>query len=241
TLFRSLLVLAHACYLVDRVKISDDRQDPADALALPDRTIFHVRHASQLRALICLEFLLASVIGYLIHPLLATIPIGALIGVYMYAGRGATPGKPRLKDYPALKSFFIASAHLALVIALLWGNGHLMPERPHTVVALSLLGVWLIVSADAILCDLDDRESDSIYATRSLPVLIGPRHAWLVAMTVLFFGVLAISIHRASQTHLAFVAVMIFLSGVPTLHRKNRRDLIDARLLPVVAVGFLIR
>lgn len=236
-----LLALAHACYLIDRVKLTDDRQDPADALALPDRTIFYVRHAPQLRALLCLEFLLASAIGLQIHPLLALIPFGALIGVHMYAGRGATPGRPRLKDYPALKAFLIASAHLALVIAVLWGNGHLMPESPLKVVVPSLVGIWLIISADATLCDLDDRESDSIYATRSLPVLLGSKHAWFVAMAILCVGVLFISIARVPQAHLTAVAVLLFLTGVPTLQLKNRRDLIDARLLPIVLLGFLLR
>ena len=236
-----LLVLAHACYLLDRVKLTDERQDPADALALPERTIFHVRHASRLRVLLCLEFLFASMAGYLIQPLLAIIPFGAMIGVYIYAGRGATPGKPRGKDLPALKAFFIASAHLALAIALLWGSGHLSGAHRLTIAALSLIGIWLIVSADATICDLDDRESDSIYATRSLPVLIGARYAWFVAMAILLVGVLFICLYRVSQAHLVFVAVMIFLSGMPTLHRKNRRDLIDARLLPIVALGFLLR
>ncbi len=236
-----ILLVANACYLLDRVKITNSRQDPADALALPDRTLFFARNASSIRALLVVELLVSIVLGYFISPLLAPIPLGALIGVYLYAGRGATPSDPRFKDLPALKSFFIASAHLAFVIVVLWGNDHDLIAHPRAVVLWSLIGIWLIVSADAILCDLDDIQSDAIYATRSLPVLIGPQRAWVVAITAMLIGVLCLFIRHAYSLPLAMASCLILLSALPTRLRKNRRDLIDARLLPIVLVGILLR
>ncbi len=236
-----LLLVAHACYLLDRVKLSDDRQDPADAIALPDRALLFAEHSKTIRILLMLELLLAMVSGFLISPLLALIPLGALLGVQLYAGRAACPGKPRFKDLPALKSFFISSAHIALVVAVLWSNDHNLIEHPRAVVLLSIAGLWFIVSGDAILCDLDDHDSDAMYGTRSLPVLLGNKRAWLVAQAMLALGGLMLLANSKPDRLLVFCAAAIWMSGYPTLFIKNRRDLIDARLLPIALIALLLR
>ncbi len=236
-----ILIVAHACYLLDRVKVSDANQDPADALALPDRALFFARNASMIRLLLVLEMLVSIALGFLIAPPLAFVPVGALIGVYLYAGRGASPGDPRFKDLPALKSFFIACAHLALVIATLWGNDHDLLSLPRWVTVASLVGIWMIVSADAILCDLDDVESDAIYQTRSLPVLIGKHPAWVVAIVTLGLGCAFLQVKDALSVPMIVVGLLIWVSALPTRVRKNRRDLIDARLLPIVILGTMMR
>jgi len=127
------------------------------------------------------------------------------------------------------------------VIAVLWGNDHDLIAHPRAIVLWTLIGIWLIVSADAILCDLDDIHSDAIYATRSLPVLIGAQRAWAVAITAMLIGVLCLFIRHAFSLPLAMVSCLILLSALPTRLRKNRRDLIDARLLPIVLFGMLLR
>lgn len=236
-----ILIVAHACYLLDRVKVSDAKQDPADALALPDRALFFARNASMTRLLLVLELLVSMPLGYLIAPPLAIVPLGALIGVYLYAGRGASPGDPRFKDLPALKSFFIACSHLALVIATLWGNDHDLLSLPRWVTIASLVGIWMIVSADAILCDLDDIESDAIYQTRSLPVLIGKHRAWVVAIVTLGVGCALLQVRDSLPLPMIVVGALIWVSALPTRVRKNRRDLIDARLLPIVILGMAMR
>lgn len=236
-----LLLVAHACYLLDRVKLSDDRQDPADAIALPDRALLFAEHAPKVRVLLVLELLSAMVMGYLISPLLALIPFGALLGVQLYAGRAASPGRPRFKDLPALKSFFISSAHIALVIAVLWGNNHNLIEHPRQVVVLSILGLWLIVSADAIMCDIDDHDSDALYGTRSLPVLLGNAHAWVFAESMLLVGCGLLIARTHQPIELLLVSLAIFASTLTTRTMKNRRDLIDARLLPIVLLAMLLR
>jgi len=236
-----ILLIAHSCYLLDRVKLSDNRQDPADAIALPDRALLFAERSRSIRAVLVLELLLAMVTGFLISPLLTLIPLGALFGVHLYAGRGASPGRPRFKDIRGLKSFFISSAHLALVIAALWGNDHDLIEHPRLILIFGLLGIWLIVSADAILCDLDDMESDAIYATHSIPVLLGPSRAWGVALVIMTLGAACLFLRHAFTLPLTFASIAILLSALPTLKSRNRRDLIDARLLPIAVIALLLR
>ncbi len=236
-----LLLVAHACYLLDRVKLSDQRQDPADAIALPDRAILFAEHSGVIRTLLLLEFIAASAFGWFISPALSLIPMGALLGVHLYAGRAASPGRPRFKDLPALKSFFISSAHIALVVAVLWGNDHNLIEHPRPIVMMSILGLWLIVSGDAILCDLDDHDSDAMYGTRSLPVLIGNTNAWIIAQLLLMIGCIVMVTPSPELFVWPVLVAGIFLSTLPTLIMKNRRDLVDARLLPFALIALLLR
>ena len=235
-----ILLVAHTCYLMDRVKFSDSRQDPADAIALPDRAILFSMHSKVIRAVLVAELVIATAAGFLISPTLILIPLAALIGVQFYAGRGAKPGSPRFKDLPGLKSFFISTAHLALVIAVLWGNDHRLIEHPRLPVILDILGLWLIVSADAILCDLDDRESDAIYGTLSLPVLLGSNQAWILAQLILLAGCIFLALESQYTIPSATLSSAVFLSTLPTRHMKNRRDLVDARLLPIVLISVLL-
>jgi 4-hydroxybenzoate polyprenyltransferase len=236
-----ILIVAHACYLLDRVKLSDSRQDPADALALPDRALFFASHSTPLRVVCVVELIVSSVLGYLILPALALIPILSLIGVFVYAGRGAAPSKPRFKDLPTLKSIFIASAHLALAVGVAWSDNPSLIDHPRAHLVWILTGVWLIVCADAIICDLDDMDSDALYATRSLPVLIGSAGAWRSALAMLLIGGVCLLMPQTFALHQFCVSVMVVLSAIPTIRRNNRRDLIDARLLLIVLVGLLMR
>lgn len=236
-----LLLVGHACYLLDRVKLSDSRQDPADAVALPERAMLYAQRARLFRWVLTLELLAAIGIGAGISPVLGLLPIGAMLGVHLYAGRGASPGHPRFKDLPSLKSFFIATAYLALVIAVLWGNGRHPFGELDARFGAALAGLWLIVCADAILCDLDDRPSDAFYGTRSLPVLLGHGDAWIIAQLMLMTGVTLMVIPHRDPYLMLGVGLALWLSTLPTLRIKNRRDLVDARLLPVVLLALWVR
>lgn len=236
-----LLMVAHACYLLDRVKLSDERQDPADAIALPDRALLFAHHARLIRVALVAELVISSIVGWFISPVLTLIPLGALVGVHLYAGRAASPGKPRFKDLPALKSFFISTAHIALLVVVLWGNNHNLIEHPRPVVVLSIVGLWLIVSGDAILCDLDDHDSDAMYGTRSLPVLLGNRRAWAAALAMLGLGGLLLIVEGKPQGVMIYSAAGLLLSALPTWFMKNRRDLVDARLLPIALLALMMR
>jgi len=235
-----ILLIAHSCYLLDRVKISDARFDPADALALPDRAMLFSTYSKPIRILVCIELLGSTGSGWLIHPVLGVVPLLALIGVHLYAGRGATPSAPRLKDLPGLKAFFIASGHLALSIAVLWGNTPDLLDRVDGITLAGILGVWLIVSGDAALCDVDDHETDRVYATKSIAVMFGKRAAWRGALTMIVIGSAFTLVGHFDQPGLLFIGSTLILSTVLSAHNTNHRDFVDARLLPIVLIGVLI-
>jgi hypothetical protein len=235
-----ILLIAHACYLFDRAKLSDSRQDPADAIGLPQRSLFFTRFARSIRVLIALELLTACVLAYAIAPLLSLVPIGALVGVHLYAGRAATPTKPRIKDIPGLKAFLIAGAHIALLVAVLRGNGQLDTQQLSISTVLLFIGLCLIVSSDATLCDLDDRRSDALYSTRSVPVLIGETPAWIFAQLLLIIGATLLITTSTETLTLLRIMLVLICTGLPTAWIKNRRDLIDARLLPVVLIALIL-
>ena len=232
-----ILLCAHSCYLLDRVKISDRRQDPADSIALPLRTMIFARWAKAIRMITIFELLLATIAGWMIHPLLAAIPLLALIVVHFYAGRGATPDSPRLKDLPGLKAFMIAGGHLSLTLAVILGNHPDIVSQMSIFVLLGILGVLLIVAGDAILCDIDDHESDLAYNTKSLPVMLGNKRAWLLALGLICLGSLLICVH---QYQMIWVGTLLILSTLLTSRNTNHRDFVDARLLLIVLLGFWI-
>ncbi len=225
-----VLLCAHSCYLLDRVKIADHRQDPADALALPMRWALFARWAGPIRMLVIAELLGAMLTGWLIHPMLASIPPIALGVVHLYAGRKPAPSCPRLKDLPAMKAFFIASGHLALPIAVLSSHHHNLLISLHPSQIAALLGLWLIVAGDAALCDIDDHHADRAYQTQSLSVMLGQRRAWLIALGLIVLGSMLI----ATMPQMLGLGATLIITTLITQKNTNHRDFVDARLLPIV-------
>ena len=228
-----ILLCAHSCYLLDRVKIADHRQDPADALALPERAMLFARFAKPIRALIICELIAASITGMIIQPVLGLIPLIALAVVHLYAGRKATPRSPRLKDLPALKAFFVASGHLALSLAVTWANTHELFSNLGVFDSLAIIGVWLIVAGDAVLCDIDDHDADMMYSTKSLAVMLGSRSAWISALGFIALGSLLIALNQYAMIG---VGAMLIVTTLITRKNTNHRDFVDARLLLIVLI-----
>jgi len=223
----------HACYLLDRVKASDARLDPADALAQPERYRFLAAHTRPIRWVIALDLLACLLIGWMITPYLLPIPLIAAACVLLYAGRPPEPRRPRIKDLPALKAILIAGAHTALAGAttLAFMGTHLA-ELDRGVLLLAI--VWTIVFADAVLCDLDDQGADQAYATKSMPVLIGRSPAWALALLAhLGAGIALITLYHGSPGSI-ILACGLVLSDCLFTRMTHQRDAVDARLLPLV-------
>lgn len=229
-----------AGYLLDRVKVSASRLDPADLAAMPRRAGFLRRYQRAVRIWIAIELLGAACIGWLMHPLLAAVPLGTGLGVVLYAGRAARPGSPRPKDRTLLKGPMIAAAHAALALA-----GALASLAPGTWKAVPI-GVWiaalgsvtLLVLGDAMLCDLDDADTDRAFGTRSAPVVFGACWTWAAAWLCasLCAGWVAVSISARGGV---LLGALLGLTYAVAAMLPARRDFIDARLIVIAVICVL--
>lgn len=226
-----VFLCAQAGYLFDRVKISRSRMDPADAVAQPDRFLALLRHHRAVRTLIVVELLCASAVGWWIWSPLALVPAGVAAVIDWYAGRPADPTRPRPKDRAAAKGLFITAGHICLAI------GPLVSARAGPLwgrLAAGAMVVALVIFADAVLCDLDDRHADAGYGTMSIPVLAGPRAAWLTAGAAYAFAAVAAFLVVPPVQATCFAALLLASAVVARL-LPRRRDFIDARLAVIAA------
>ena len=241
---------AHSGYLLDRIKFRDADLDPADLMADPRRHTYLRRHAQKLRVVMIAEWVLAMVIGFLMTPVLGIFVFSGIFAGYVYSGW--KPGKvSRLKDVAGFKAIMVSGAVVGLGAAAVLGERVLDGEPyvwPDAVVLVcSLVGMGLVVFGDAVICDLDDRESDGMYNTRSLPVLVGSRLAGWVGGGGLLVGGVVIVVGGIGgsglQLRMVFAA-MVVVSGLGILRGGSilggRRDWIDGRMLAVAAGTILI-
>lgn len=231
-----VFLCAQAGYLFDRVKLTRSRMDPSDAISQPRRFLTLLRHDRGVRAVIAAELIAAGVIGWWIWAPLTIVPAGVVAVIWWYAGRPADPARPRPKDWAYTKGLFIASAHTML------GVGPLLSPAsdPHPVrLILGLVVLAGLVFADAILCDLDDRDADATYGTMTIPVRAGRRGAWVVA-TVSYACAALAGFAVLPVPHASLFAGLIFATTLIAACLTHRRDFIDARLVFIALACLLI-
>lgn len=170
-------------YLLDRVKLRDVWLDPADALAHPARYALLARHSRAVRAGAFVLLGAAAAAGAASpSPWLAGLPLAAAAGVVLYAPRPRGAG-PRVKDVLLVKNLYVSGGitGFALLVALAGTPpGWIVQAWP--ALALAAATLFVRVVADAVLCDLDDQESDRAHGTATLPTALGRRRAWRAAM-----------------------------------------------------------
>ncbi len=225
---------AQGCYLLDRVKAADSRLDPADLIAQPQRYTFLHKHTVPVRVLVVVDLVLAIVAGMILNPLLVWIPPAALVGVHLYAGRSAGSSRPRPKDLPGLKAVFIAGAHLSLGIAALIGERGIAIVEPSETSLIVAMAVGVIIFGDALLCDLDDQESDKLFRTQSIPVLIGRNGSWALAVGAHAAGLCMLMLGVGWTPAIGIFAGGLLLSDALFTMLSKQRDAVDARLLVLV-------
>lgn len=221
-------------YLIDRIKLRDRAWDPAD-LAANERRHTRLRsrkHETRLLALACL--LTSSVLLWEHGWIAGLLPWGGGLGVLLYA-TGRSPGT-RPKDVPVLKNVMVATGMTLLAGVLL--RVRTDGATAGTVLALSWL--WVTVLADAMLSDLDDRETDRVHGTRTVPTH-GARLAWGLGSGLLVLGALGLVL-LGQDVSTRRMGVWCLLSTLALWWAKPERvrDLIDWRLPLVVGVEVLI-
>ncbi len=240
---------SHAGYLLDRVKFRDADLDPADLQSDPRRHQFLRKWARPLRIVMYTEWVGASVVGTVYSPVLGFSTFAGILAGYLYSGWKPCK-RPRLKDVPGIKAGLVSAAIVGL--ALLGTLGFHTSGTDNFLHALQtvswlswihVLGVWVIVFGDAVICDLDDSESDARYSTKSLPVLFGSTRASAIAILLLVLGGVAVTYGRFAGTvvpNRLLLVGLIVVSGAVILKKQPRRDWIDARMLVIVLVVLLI-
>ncbi len=234
---------AHAGYLLDRVKFRDRDLDPADLMADHDRHTYLRKHARLIRIVMTLEWIAAVIVGSIISPMLGFLVLGGITAGYVYSGwrPAEVGGRTRLKDVFGLKAILVSGAVVGLGAAPVLAGVHASHGLPDMAefgdLALTLVGMGLIVFGDAVICDLDDRASDDAFGTKSVPVLFGVRSAGLIGMLVLMIGSGVLWYTASGETTLAALVFggFVALSGLGVLVAGpwigGRRDWIDGRMM----------
>jgi 4-hydroxybenzoate polyprenyltransferase len=225
-------------YLLDRVKVRDSFLDPADLVGQPERHGFLHGRRSRVRALAWGTLAAGTVALARIHPLNLLLPPVLIGGVIIYAS--IRRERPRPKDVLLLKNLLPGGAISVLAVALAWESParHTPPEASHA--AGVLLGLVLAVTADAMLCDLDDIAVDRRFGTQTLAARYGRRTTWTAAMSIhaAACATLVLAGHASGALEVAatWAAADLAVTGALwAIDPPSVRDLIDGRL-PIVAL-----
>lgn len=231
---------ASAVYLLDRVKLRDAWLDIADAHAHPDRFTFVTTHSTALRAVMFVLLSLAAWLGARFIHWGALIPLLAVVGVHIYAGRPRAR-KPRPKDIVLIKNLYVALGITGFAVLLslaasrpsaylvsLW-NVAVDHALPMTLASIHLV---LRVFADAALCDLDDAEADRRFGTRTLVGELGRNRAWNIAFAIrVVISVALVFVKCLPFTpRLVWAGITIVSSVTLRIAAPSKvRDVVDAR------------
>lgn len=231
-----------AIYLFDRLKLSDRHIDEADRQSQPGRFAFLQRSPGALRILAAVLAVAAATTGAIIHPSVAAGVLIGVAGVWVYSGR-RIGNAARPKDILGLKNALAAlwiGSFAALIVAADSGK---LDLDTITTIAPAMAYLWVIVFIDAMLCDLDDVETDLRFGTKTVPAQAGARTTWISAVlieaaagTILFLAL--------DQTD---PAAMLWIIALPattlllwTAKLSRIRDLIDLRLPILAAIAAML-
>lgn len=236
---------ALATYLLDRVKLCDADLDPSDTMSHPARAEFVARHSGVMRGVVLLASMGAVAVAFVREPIDTVLVPLALGGVLFYARSRRRYGW-RLKDILQLKNLSVAGGITAFALFLLLVHDDASMRT--TLLDAALPGVFLLqnVFADALLCDVDDREADARYATNTIPVRFGERRA--IASAV---GLKATSsvwpALLAMEGAIGWPVALVWMVGPTALVlvivracKGNYRDAVDLALAPVCVVAFFV-
>jgi len=229
---------AHGIFLLDRVKLAPGWLDPADAAADPRRDEFIRRHGGALRLIAVAGLAAGAVIGGVwVSWIAAAAVLAGAIGVLAYAGLpGAGPHAPRVKSIPFLKNLYVGAGLTWIALACVVPGTGLEVGRVLRVG----LGACLVVTADAILCDLDDAASDRAFGIGSIPARLGPWAAWWIAVVLTAAAALPLILDRehagARARTLWSILLVATTVGIAASRASRVKSIVDLRL-PALAVA----
>lgn len=219
-----VLAIAWMAYLLDRVKVLSRWRDPADRMANPARDAWVARNRRALLACAGLLAAAATILAFVIKPwLIVLVPAGGL-SVVIYGSRPSASRRLRPKDVLIAKNVLTGLAYATLIGCVLWAA---LPEARGLWRALAV--VALLVTGDAMLCDIDDTTSDATFGTTTVAVLAGRRVATALALVV--FAAAAVIWLKVGGRSLAgaVLALGMPLTGLSISRLGRVRTAIDLR------------
>ncbi|MFO0830949.1 MAG: hypothetical protein U0637_03790 [Phycisphaerales bacterium] len=242
---------ASGVYLLDRIKLRDAWLDPADQMAHPDRYHFLTSRSRSVRTLMFLLLLTASLLGWNLWPQVPWLgvlaPTAACAGVLLYAAR-PRGRRPRPKDILLFKNLYVGAGITGFSTLVATAGHGLSNLRANPAwAAVAAVHLLIRVPADAVLCDLDDREADLAHGTHTLPARLGRTRAWnwaLATRLILAAGLAAMACAPgAPRRALLSWATVTACSSIAlrAAAPADLRDWVDARFtLEALAATLLI-
>ncbi len=232
----AVLLGSHSMFLLDRVKPAASLLDPADAEADPRRHGLIRRWGTPLRLLALASLFAGLGVALAFVSWIAAVAIAAgALGVLAYAGRRPSErGVSRLKDVPIVKNAFVGIGLTALVLACVLPGAFIDTGLLSRVLPAAVL----LVTADAILCDIDDIGADRRFRVGSIAALWGARIARWTAFIVT--GLAAAALASAPQllaghARAAWAIALVTTTGALAFAPLSRvKSLVDLRL-PILA------
>ena len=231
------MLTAIGTYLIDRVRPLAGQMDPADVMAHPDRASLMMSNPCAIRILTATFLVAAMSLSVVFVPMSCIVVAGAPVGVLLYGHRRR--GR-RLKDRLFIKNAIVALSMVAMVV-LLVGPG----DEPMLLMLVSLC-LLLHVFADAMLCDIDDRDADQQFGTRTIPNVWGVRITWAIALMMNLVSAALLLIAAAMELlplTTAVVLGLLPLSATMILQSFGSariKDLVDMKLPIAVLAGWLL-
>lgn len=192
-----VFLAAWGAFMLDRIKLADRLAEPGDEIAHPGRSAFIRRHTRILRTGMVFVGVAGFGVGLSIHPVAAIATLASWLGVIAYSiawpadeagGDAGAPVPRRLKSVPLVKNLLVGIAFGVLAVltvvleAALLGINTRGPSPVHPGVVVGWL--TLLVTADAVLCDVGDEAGDHAANVRTLVVLHGRRGAIAAALVL---------------------------------------------------------
>jgi 4-hydroxybenzoate polyprenyltransferase len=240
----AVLLIATACYALDRVKLRSSWIDPADEASQPQRFAYLKPRAGWVRTAAVVMLVTGAALGARITPWSWAAAIAAPLGVAAYAPRGRGTRGPRLKDRVWLKNTYvgagIAGFSVLAALASASGIGFVEATRQH-LFPLMCAGALVAVRAalDAALCDIDDEETDRRFGTSTPATWLGGRRLWRyaifarAALTVATLAAWPCPLRARLAWGAAMAAGTVALRARPP---RRVRDWVDARFLAEAAL-----
>ncbi|MAB82346.1 MAG: hypothetical protein CMJ24_02780 [Phycisphaerae bacterium] len=218
------------------------RRATSHAASSTARSVFIVRHRRMMVATTAISGVAAAIVAWFVHPLAEIFVFGAPVGTILYAiGRRGM----QVRDVMVLKNAMVGVSISVLSIGLvLLGSVDVPGWGPVLVVGLFLGGV---VFVDAMLCDIDDIESDSITSTCTVPRFAGIGRTLATAdvlACILTAGIIAGALAGLVRLEVAVVYSGLLLASLlvlnPLVPSGAWRNAMDLRLPMCVAGGWTI-